>query len=92
LWLDWWRDLLLVKVGLSGEVTNVDRLAILIDTAKGYNLTQIKAFINDIQVAGAQLKQNANSQLALEVLMFNIPEAKKRSDANPSAQFEVKYG
>ncbi len=92
LWLEWWRDLLLVKVGLSGEVTNVDQLSALIDMAGGYSLAQIKAFIDSIQVAGEQLKQNANSQLVLEVLVLSIPEAERHGDANPTAQFEVKYG
>ncbi len=73
LWLDWWRDLLLVKVGCSDIITNVDRSATLIEMAKGYSLAQIKAFINSIQAAGGQLRQNANPRLVLEVLMFSIP-------------------
>ena len=92
LWLDWWRDLLLVKVGLSGDITNVDRLATLIDMAGGYSLVQIKTFINSIRAAGEQLRQNANPRLVLEVLMFSIPETEGRGEGNPAAQFEVKYG
>ena len=74
LWLDWWRDLLLIKVGCSEAITNVDLEATLIDSARGYKLAQIKASINSIQAAGEQLRQNANPQLALEVLMFSIPK------------------
>ena len=77
LWLSWWRDLLLVKVGCNSYITNVDRLATLIDRSRGYGLAQIKAFINAIRAAGEQLKQNANPQLVLEVLMLDIPEAGK---------------
>ena len=77
LWLDWWRDLLLVKVGSNSDTTNVDRLATLIDMARGYSLAQIKAFINSIRAASGQLRQNANPQLVLEVLMLSIPEAVK---------------
>jgi len=73
LWLDWWRDLLLVKVGCNDTITNIDRSAMLIDMAKGYNLTQIKVFINSIQAAGEQLRLNANPQLVLETLMLSIP-------------------
>jgi len=76
LWLDWWRDLLLVKVGLSDRITNVDRLARLVDMAKGYSLAQIRSAINHVQAAGTQLKQNANPRLVLEVLMLDIPEGK----------------
>jgi len=73
LWLDWWRDLLLVKLGSSGAITNIDFEATLVDMARGYNLAQIRAFINSIQAAGEQLRQNANPRLVLEVLMLRIP-------------------
>lgn len=73
LWLDWWRDLLLVKVGGSDTITNIDRLPTLVEMATGYNLAQIRAFINSIQAAGEQLRQNANPRLVLEVLMLEIP-------------------
>ncbi|MFC1986596.1 ATP-binding protein [Chloroflexota bacterium] len=76
LWLDWWRDLLLIKVGLSDAVTNVDRLAVLNDIAGGYSLAQIRAFIDSIRVAGNQLRQNASPRLVLEVLMLDIPECR----------------
>ena len=73
LWLDYWRDLLLVKVGRSDTITNIDRLAMLVEIAKGYSLAQIKAVINSIQAVGEQLRQNANPRLVLEVLMLDIP-------------------
>jgi len=38
--------------------------------------TEIKAFINNIQAAGEQLRQNANPRLVLEELMLNIPGRK----------------
>ena len=92
LWLDWWRDLLLVKAGSSGDITSVDRLTTLIDTARGYALAQIKDFINSIRAASVQLRQNANPQLVLEVLMLAIPETERHVEGNPAAQSEVKYG
>jgi len=92
LWLEWWRDLLLVKVDGSDDITNIDRLVVLIDMARGYTLTQIKAFINSIRAAGDQLRQNANPRLVLEVLMLSIPEAERHGERNPAAQFEVHYG
>ncbi|MFC1918560.1 ATP-binding protein [Chloroflexota bacterium] len=73
LWLDWWRDLLLVKVGLGDIVTNVDRLTTLSDIARIYSLAQVKSFIDSILAAGEQLKQNANPRLVLEMLMLSIP-------------------
>jgi DNA polymerase-3 subunit delta' len=73
LWLDWWRDLLLVKLGSGATVTNVDHEAELAEMSRGYSLAQIRAFIGSIQAAGEQLGQNANPRLALEVLMLSIP-------------------
>jgi DNA polymerase-3 subunit delta' len=77
LWLDWWRDLLLVKVGSIDNITNIDRLNTLSDMAGGCNLAQIRAFIHSIRAAGEQLRQNANPRLVLEVLMLDIPESKR---------------
>ncbi|MFC1952300.1 ATP-binding protein [Chloroflexota bacterium] len=84
LWLDWWRDLLLVKVGCNEAITNVDLEDALVDSATSYNLAQIKAFINSLQAAGEQLTQNANPQLVLEVLMLSIPQKEEN--------ISVKYG
>jgi len=82
-WIDYWRDLLLVKVGSSDIITNVDRLATLSEMASDYHLAQIKAFINSIQAAKEQLRQNANPRLVLEVLMLSIPEKERRSGRIP---------
>jgi DNA polymerase-3 subunit delta' len=73
LWLDWWRDLLLVKVGCNDAMTNVDRSAQLVGMAAGYTLDQIRVFIDSIRAAGEHLQLNANPQLTLEVLMLSIP-------------------
>ena len=86
LWLDWWRDLMLVKVGCSDGVTNVDFEAILAEMARGYNLAQIRNFIDCIQAAKEQLGQNANPRLVLEVLMLNILGRKYGSDSGCTIQ------
>ncbi|MDP2730806.1 MAG: DNA polymerase III subunit delta' [Dehalococcoidales bacterium] len=91
LWLDWWRDLLLVKAGLIDNITNIDRLDSLSDLAGGYTLAQIRASIDSLLMAWEQLKQNANPRLVLEVLMLDMPEAEERHDKVTTAQFEVKY-
>jgi len=74
LWLDWWRDLLLVKLGCDDVITNIDHQVMLLDLAQGYTLVEIRAFISSIQSAKEQLRQNANPRLVLEVLMLSIPE------------------
>ena len=73
LWLDYWRDLLLVKAGCSKAITNVDLEAGLVHRADNYRLSQLKYVIESIRAAGEQLKQNANPQLVLEMLMLGIP-------------------
>jgi len=72
-WLDYWRDLMLVKLGFYDMITNIDRKDELIEMAGSYRLAQIKAFIDSIKSAAVQLRQNVNTRLALEVLMLDIP-------------------
>jgi DNA polymerase-3 subunit delta' len=73
LWLNWWRDLLLVKGGDSEHITNIDHESMLLNQARSYNLRQIKDFILCLQAAAEQLELNANPRLVLEVLMLSIP-------------------
>lgn len=89
LWLEWWRDLLLIKSGSSETVTNIDRLSWLTELARNYSLAQIRAVINGIQTAGNQLRQNANTQLVLEVLMLSLPEPGRPSDRKAVTKFMV---
>jgi len=79
LWQEWWRDLLLVKLGLNEAIINIDIPDTIVTQAKDYSLTEIRNFINDIQAAGEQLRQNANSRLVLEVLMLNMPRKEGQS-------------
>lgn len=78
LWQEWWRDLLLVKGGLSEAITNIDISSTIVEQANCYSLAQIKNFINSIQAAGEQLRQNANPRLVLEVLMLDMPRKEGR--------------
>jgi DNA polymerase-3 subunit delta' len=73
LWLSWWRDLLMIKASCPNLITNTDLEATLISHAQGYHLGQIRDFISSIEMALEQLKQNANPQLVLEVLMLSLP-------------------
>jgi len=75
--LNWWRDVLLIKVGNGEAITNIDREDTLKEMAADCNLTQIRQFIGSVESAMSQLRQNVNPQLALEVLMLNVPERGK---------------
>jgi DNA polymerase-3 subunit delta' len=72
--LNWWHDLLLVKADCAKDIKNIDFQTELVKMANGYSLAQIRAFIDRIQSAKAQLRMNTNQQLVMEVLMLNIPE------------------
>ena len=92
LWLDFWRDLMLIKAGGADNITNVDLEARLIEIAGDYSLAEIRTAIGNIQAAEAQLRLNANPRLALEVLMLNIPRKEKRSGHNGATPLSVKHG
>ena len=77
LWLDWWRDLMLVGAGLAEMVTNVDRMDTLNRMARQQDLVQVRAAIRSVHQAAEQLKLNANPRLALEVLMLSLPGSVK---------------
>jgi len=78
LWLDFWRDLLLVKLDCDEMITNINRKDEIAGIAGGYRLTEIRDSIESIRAAGTQLRQNVNPRLALEVLMLDIPQNEER--------------
>ena len=78
-WLDFWRDLMLVKLEREEMITNIDKKDDIIKKAGNYNLPGIRGFIESAASAGRQLKQNVNPQLALEVLMLDIPGEEAKS-------------
>jgi DNA polymerase-3 subunit delta' len=88
LWLDWWRDLMLVKAGSTDLITNVDQVAMLTEMAKAYSLAQIRNVIENIRVACAHLRLNANPRLVLEVLMLNLPEAGRKRGRKANVKSE----
>jgi len=92
LWLDYWRDLMLVKLDNHGIITNIDRKDELVEMAGGYRLAQIKAFIESIRAAAEQLRQNVNTRLALEVMMLDIPKKEGGGSENLNNRISVKYG
>jgi DNA polymerase-3 subunit delta' len=79
LWLEWWRDVLLVKEDCIQFVTNIDRETGLRSYAQCYNLIDIRGFMEAIRAALQQLEQNANARLVLEVLMLNMPNRNEKN-------------
>ena len=84
LWTAFWRDLMLIKLGLKEAVTNIDLEAELARRAGGYSLEEIRDTINSILQTEQGLRSNANARLALEVLMLRMPLGR--------AELEESYG
>ncbi|MBI2868790.1 MAG: DNA polymerase III subunit delta' [Chloroflexi bacterium] len=73
LWLDYWHDLLLVKVGCADFVTNIDYLAALEAYCQGYHLDQVREGLGAVRQAAERLRLNASPRLVFEVMMLDIP-------------------
>ena len=73
LWIGWWRDVLLTRVGCEEMVGNYDFLDELRRRAEHLRLGQIRAALSGVEQALAQLSQNVNPRLALEVLLLDLP-------------------
>lgn len=71
-WQDWWRDIMLVKSGNGGVVTNGDQQAALAAEAENHTLEEISQSIRALGEARTNLELNANPRLALEVLMLSL--------------------
>ena len=80
LWQAWWRDVLLVAAGCTDIVVNsgsLDRLSLL---ARKYSIGQVKSFLEAIATTRQHLLENVNPQLALEVLMLDLPAPALRKE------------
>ena len=86
LWIDFWHDLMLVKMDCPDLMTNLQRKEDFIRTAGSYRLSQIYNAIKSLQSAAEQLRQNANPRLVLEVLMLDIPGKERDVVEDPAAR------
>jgi DNA polymerase-3 subunit delta' len=71
IWLGWWRDLALIKNGLSTYITNLDRQDELKKQVTKFTPLQIKEMITGITHASAELESNVSPRLALGDLFIN---------------------
>jgi DNA polymerase III subunit delta' len=72
-WLDWWRDLMLIKGGYREAIINVDYRTVLEEQARGLSLSEIKEFLANLGLLQDAISKNVNPRLALEWLMLNLP-------------------
>ena len=73
LWQGWWRDLLLIKEGVTMHVQNADRRNELEAIAPRLASSDIVEFLKRIQTTLIALDANANPRLALESMMLGMP-------------------
>jgi len=73
LWLDWWRDLMLIKEGAEEYIHNTEWLTPLRLQATGLTVAQIVGLVKRLLQTLEALDANANARLALETLMINLP-------------------
>jgi len=75
-WLDWWRDLMLIKGGCREAIINVDYEATLKEQARGLSLSEIEGFLANLCLLEEEISKNVNPRLAWEWLMLNLPRKK----------------
>jgi DNA polymerase-3 subunit delta' len=75
-WLDWWRDLMLIKGGCQEAIINVDYEKALEEQARGLSLSDINGFLSNLCLLQEEISKNVNPRLALEWLMLNLPRKK----------------
>ncbi len=73
LWLEWWRDVLLVSEGLPEFVTNLSMEGSLKSVSNDLSSVQMAGAIEDIDAALYNLDHNVIPRLALEDLMLRLP-------------------
>jgi DNA polymerase-3 subunit delta' len=77
LWLDWWRDLMLIKGGCKEAIINVDYEVALEEQAGRLSLSEIKGCLSNLGLLQEGIFKNVNPRLALEWLMLNLPRQKR---------------
>jgi DNA polymerase-3 subunit delta' len=75
LWQTWWRDVMLLATGSDAMLIHLDRQDALREHASHFGVDQARAATLRLAQALWQLDRNANTRLALEVLMLDLPKA-----------------
>jgi DNA polymerase-3 subunit delta' len=74
LWLEWWRDVMLLAAGAGGPLTNLDYREQLQQIAQEVGLEQAAQMVRATRQAAELLRRNTNLRLTLEVLTaFDLP-------------------
>ena len=85
-WLEWWRDVAMMRHKLNDHVTNIEWSDLFSEIADQLKEAQISGAVTSIQDAQSALEANAIPQLTFEVLMLDLPWADPAKV--PSLNFE----
>ena len=74
LWLDWWRDVLVIREGVPDIANNLSRIDSLKAIASSLDSGQVVRAIKAAQETRKYLERNVNPRLALEQFMLSVPK------------------
>lgn len=77
IWLEWWRDVLLVTLGCADLAVNAGHLDELGRQATEFGLDTARQTIRAIETAVQQLNENANPRLTIDVLFLHLPSTSR---------------
>ena len=75
LWLRWWRDIMLTKVGLDQWIAHLSYGDHLRQQAQEYRMDQITEALHGVHWTLEAMDRNVNARMALELLMLTLPSA-----------------
>ena len=77
-WLSWWRDLLLMQLGLGERVAHLERTeqAALHAAAEQLSPSTARGAADSLQQSLADLDANVNARLVLDLLVLQLPRAR----------------
>ena len=78
LWIEWWRDLLLIAGGADATIVNGERAGELRELAAVFGAEAAVAGVEALRTARRDLEQNVNPRLAFEALMLRLPQIGNR--------------
>lgn len=90
IWLDWWRDLMLIKGGCKEAIINADYELTLEEQARELSLGEIEDFLGRLRVLQEEMAKNVNPRLALEWLMLSLPGRNLRRQSRTSGVAELR--
>lgn len=75
LWLNWWRDVLLVQAGGTELIIHVDQHAAIEQTARQWRAEQVRDIVHRLWDTLKYMDANVNVRLALEALFLSLPRS-----------------